>query len=90
MVGPELKWIHHVSITIVPVTSQNAYFANHENLLIEKLADVVEYRRTLVMKRIVNASSSVGSNSAIRQFVIPDLNFEDENYIDLKVSKTVN
>lgn len=64
------------------VISRNAYFAHPENILIGMLADEREHIRALATKRIAKVRSERSSTST-RQFVIPDINFNADDYIDL-------
>lgn len=69
----------HQQKFLLPVISKNAHVANHENMFIGVLADEAKDIISLSMKRFSKARSFMDSNSAIRQFVISDLNVEVKN-----------
>lgn len=66
---------------IDPVISRNAFFAHPENVLLAMISDTRPHVRKLGLLRIMKARSTKASN--VRQFVVPELNFEASDYIDI-------
>ena len=68
---------------IDPVISRNAYFAAPENLLLAMLTDERCHIRTLAVRRIIKARKTLQDGNCVRRFVIPAVNFEATDYVDL-------
>ena len=66
---------------IDPVISRNAFFCHPENLLLAMITDDRKHIRELGLRRILKARQT--RRSAIRDFSIPQLNFEAADYTDL-------
>lgn len=61
---------------------RNAFYANHENMLITMLCDERKDVRELAYKRIVKARA-VSRANIVRRFTIPSLNFKVRTYHQL-------
>ena len=66
-----------------PVISRNAFFAHPENILLCMVTDHREHIRELGLRRILKARSQNSGGKGVRQFIVPDLNFNAEDYFDL-------
>lgn len=66
---------------IDPVIQRNAYFLHPENILISMLADDRIHVRELALRRILKARTA--GHQTLRSFVIPKINFDASDYIDL-------
>ncbi|GBN74056.1 hypothetical protein AVEN_64636-1 [Araneus ventricosus] len=66
-----------------PVISRNAYFAAPENMLFAMLTDERCYIRTLAARRIIKAREIGLDGNCVRRFVIPAVNFQVTDYVDL-------
>lgn len=64
---------------IDPVIERNAFFGNHENILLA-ITDSRRHIRELGLRRIIAARSKPKS---VRNFEVPPINFEASEYIDL-------
>uniref|UniRef100_A0A8D9BH13 Uncharacterized protein n=1 Tax=Cacopsylla melanoneura TaxID=428564 RepID=A0A8D9BH13_9HEMI len=67
---------------VFDVIQRNAYFAHCENVLLSMLEDQRAHIRELALRRILKARK-LQSSYAIRQFNIPTLNFQAEEYYNL-------
>lgn len=65
---------------IDPVIQRNAFFSHTENILLCMMVDERSFIRELAMRRILKARSE---RFGLRRFVIPTLNFNARDYIDL-------
>lgn len=72
---------------IYPVIQRNGYFAHPENLILAMLADNRVNVRKLALRRVLNCKPAVVTGE-IRNFSIPKLNFNADDYIDLDRYKT--
>jgi len=70
-----------VRSVIDPVIQRNAYFCHPENLLLAMIADEREHVRQLGLRRILKAKQQ--HKTDIRKFVIPTINFDAGDYIDI-------
>lgn len=68
---------------IEPVIYRNAYFAAPENMLLAMLTDERHHIRTLAARRIIKAREISPVKNCVRRFVIPTINFEATDYVDL-------
>lgn len=68
---------------IDPVIQRNVYFLRPENLLICLLHDTRPHIRELALRRILNAKTQDNRSRNIRPFVIPQINFDADDYVDL-------
>ena len=71
-----------VQKVVIPVLQRNAYFAHPENILIAMLADENASIRELAWRRIKKSRSEELSKK-VREFKIPELNFECNDYHDI-------
>ena len=60
----------------------NGFYAHPENLLVAMLTDERKHIRELAMRRIISIRSK-RSESSMRKFTIPAINFDAKDYIDL-------
>jgi hypothetical protein len=67
---------------VAPVIQRNAYFAHVENILLCMLQDERNHIRELAWRKIKNARRDYKGKS-IRTYIIPDLNFEADEYMSL-------
>lgn len=67
---------------IDPVIQRNAYFGHPENIILAMLCDDRQHIRELALRRILNARSKE-KGKTIRNFQIPALNLEAQDYIAL-------
>ncbi|KAK4884145.1 hypothetical protein RN001_000416 [Aquatica leii] len=67
---------------IDPVIERNAYFAHPKNLLICMLNDTKRYLRELALRRILKTRNGL-TRERMREFIIPNINFEATTYNDL-------
>ena len=65
-----------------PVIARNGYFCHSENILLAMLADERNHVRELGCRRIL-AARKENSSKTLRQFRVPNVNFEARDYIDL-------
>lgn len=70
----------HLKI-IDPVIQRNGYYAHPENMLICMLSDERQQVRELGLRRLLKAR--LENMNGVRKFVIPKLNFHDEDFIDM-------
>lgn len=70
-----------VRAVIDPVIQRNAYFAHPENLLLAMAFDERDQVRQLGLRRILKARQQKITD--IRKFVIPPINFDATDYIEL-------
>jgi hypothetical protein len=66
-----------------PVIQRNGYFGHSENILLAMVTDHRQPIRELGYRRITAARSENPSSRGIRQFRVPTLNLEADDYIDL-------
>lgn len=67
---------------IDPVIERNSFYAHPENVLLAMMTDSRKSIRELALRRVMKVRSG-GTQEAIRKFVVPTLNFEAKDYIDL-------
>uniref|UniRef100_A0A8D8VVF7 Uncharacterized protein n=1 Tax=Cacopsylla melanoneura TaxID=428564 RepID=A0A8D8VVF7_9HEMI len=67
---------------VFDVIQRNAYFAHCENVLLSMLEDQRAHIRELALRKILKARK-LQSSDAIRQFNIPTLNFQAEEYYNI-------
>src|ERR1043165_2702812 len=60
---------------------RNVFFAHSENLLIAVISDERQHIRELGMRRILETRMT--KHNSIREFVIPELNFDANEYYDM-------
>jgi hypothetical protein len=65
------------------VIQRNGYFGHAENILLAMLSDERPHIRELAYRRILAARNEHRSTTSVRQFRVPLLNFNAEDYIDL-------
>src|SRR6218665_3895856 len=67
------------------VIQRNGYYGHSENILLCMLSDERPHIRELAFRRILGARMEIASNSTttVRQFRVPKLNFEAEDYTEL-------
>ena len=70
-----------LKLVIDPVLKRNGFFAHPENLLLAMVTDERQHVRELGLCRILKARSQ--RVAGIRQFSVPDLNYNSADYIDL-------
>lgn len=70
---------------IDPVIQRNSYFAHPENLLLAMLADNRKHIRELALRRILKCRTlhPEQEQNDIREFKVPNINFECQEYFDL-------
>lgn len=68
---------------IDPVIQRNACFVHPENLLICMLHDTRPHIRELALRRILNTKTKGDSSTNIRPFIIPQINFDADDYVGL-------
>ena len=68
---------------IDPIIKRNSYFAHPENMLVAMLYDERIHIRELSLRRILKSRKAVSNRSIIREFKVPSLNFDANDYIDL-------
>ena len=64
-----------------PVLQRNAFFAHVENVILAMMCDDRNHIRELALRRVLSIRSS--KTEDIRKFIIPKINFEAENYLDM-------
>lgn len=72
--------------TVHATISRNGFFAHHENLLLAILNDEseqVRYRGWRKILEIRNINNNNNQNLGIREFKIPQINFDAENYTEI-------
>lgn len=74
---PEIKAV------IDPVIRRNAFFAHPENILLAMITDHRKHIRQLGLRRILKCRVDGFQTSNIRQFKVPELNFEAQDYTEL-------
>ena len=74
---------YELKAIVDPVIQRNGYFGHSENILIAMLTDERQPIRELGYRRILAARLEHSSSSKIRQFRVPVLNFDANDYIDL-------
>jgi hypothetical protein len=84
-----------LKLVIDPVIQRNAYFGHPENILLAMLTDERKHIRELGLRRILKARArkkfpsrsnkkrKSTETKVIREFVIPKLNFQATDYVDL-------
>ncbi|CAH0564432.1 unnamed protein product [Brassicogethes aeneus] len=65
-----------------PVIQRNAFFGHPENVLIAML-DKREHIRKLGYRRILKARQTVTKKKTVRNFVLPKINFQASDYIEI-------
>ena len=70
-----------IKAIVYPVIQRNGFFGHPENLLLSMISDSRPHVRKLGLLRIMKARSLIKAN--IRQFSIPEINFEATDYIEL-------
>ncbi|GBN96867.1 hypothetical protein AVEN_266714-1 [Araneus ventricosus] len=68
---------------IEPVISRNVYFVAPENMILSMLTDERCHIRTLAARRIIKAREIFPDGNCVRRFVIPAVNFQATDYVDL-------
>ena len=68
---------------IDPVIARNAYFAHPENVLLSMISDSRINVRQEAIDKIIQARINYSNNNNIRQFRVPTLNFQAEDYKDM-------
>ncbi|CAH1116385.1 unnamed protein product [Phaedon cochleariae] len=74
---------HRLKKIVDPVIQRNSYFAHSENILLAMLADSRKYIRELALRRILKCRTSHPIENGIREFKVPRINFEAEEYWDM-------
>ncbi|CAH1101610.1 unnamed protein product [Psylliodes chrysocephalus] len=72
-----------VKDVIDPVIQRNAFFAHPENILFSMLTDDRKPMRELALRRILKCRVNGLQNRNIRQFKVPKLNFDAQDYTEL-------
>ena len=67
---------------VAPVIQRNAYFAHVENILLCMLQDERNHIRELAWRKIKKSRTNF-KDKTIRTYIIPELNFEANDYINL-------
>lgn len=67
------------------VIQRNGYYGHSENILLCMLSDERQHIRELAFRRIMAArkETALNATTAVRQFRVPELNFEAEDYTEL-------
>lgn len=65
-----------------PVIQRNGYFAHPENVLVAMLADDRKHIRELSLRRILKCRSQ-NRDEIVREFKVPPINFDAQEYFDL-------
>lgn len=66
-----------------PVLQRNGYYGHPENLLLAMLADERKHIRELGLRRILKCRQEKHNENQVRQFNIPDFNFNADDYFEL-------
>lgn len=68
-----------------PVIQRNGYFASPENILLGMLTDERKCIRELALRRILKVRNSYKDsvNNKCRKFVIPNINFQATDYVEM-------
>lgn len=65
-----------------PVIQRNSYFGHPENVLLAMLADDRKHIRELSLRRILKCRSQ-NRDESVREFKVPPINFDAQEYVDL-------
>lgn len=64
------------------IIQRNSFFAHSENILLAMLQDEKQHIKELALRRILKARKTT-KGKKVREFVVPELNFEANYYYDL-------
>ena len=68
---------------IEPVIQRNGFFAHPENILLAAIIDENNQIKEFAAETILHARKNIACSIQIRQFVVPRINFQAENYISM-------
>ena len=72
------------------VIQRNAFFAHSEKILLAMLTDDRVVIRELAYRRFIAARKEHASSTKIRQFRVPNLNFEADDYTNLVMWQAID
>src|SRR6218665_943235 len=72
-----------IKAVIDPVIQRNGFFGHPENILLGMISDTRKHIRALGLRRILKSRNDSHPENGVRAFVIPELNFAANDYIDL-------
>lgn len=66
-----------------PVIQRNGFFGHPENILLSMITDQRLHIRELGLRRILKVRTQTNAPTALRRFVVPQLDFDANDYVEL-------